>query len=134
MRFPYLRRGRHAYPIVPITLSYQGRSLRTEGLLDSGANLSLFPAEIAEYLGLSLESGRPIYLSGIGGRILGYRHQVSLAVETTAFQATIVFSAEFISSFNILGRDNFFKKFRITFNERQRFVEIEETGGPVVYG
>lgn len=125
MRFPYLLRGRHTYPIVPITLSYQGRSLRTEGLLDSGANISLFPAEIADYLGLSLETGSPTYLSGIGGRILGYQHEVTLAVDATIFQASIVFSAEFISSLNILGRDNFFEQFRITFNERLKFVEIE---------
>jgi len=125
MRFPYLHRGRHTYPIVPIILSYQGKSLRTEGLLDSGANISLFLAEVAAYLGLSLETGNPTSLSGVGGRILGYRHEVTLAIEATTFQAAIVFSAEFISSFNILGRDNFFEQFRITFNERLKFVEIE---------
>ena len=125
MRFPYLYRGRRPFPIVPITLSYQGRSLRTEGLLDSGANVSLFPAEIAEYLRVPLEKGRSISLSGIGGRILGYRHEIDLAVNATHFKAAVVFSAEFVSSFNILGRDSFFEQFQITFNERLKFVEME---------
>ena len=124
MHFSYQYRDRHPYPIIPVTLSYQGRSLHTEGLLDSGASFSLFSARIAEYLGLSLETGSPVELFGVGGRILGYQHEIALQVGDLPFEAVVVFSDEFTSSFNLLGRDNFFEQFRITFDERQKFVEL----------
>lgn len=130
MQFPYLHRRGRLFPIVPILLSHQSRSLRTEGLLDSGANTSLFPAEVAEYLGVSLEAGKGVYLSGIGGRILGYRHEVSLTIGVVEFETSVVFSAEFTSFFNLLGRDNFFEQFRITFDEHLKFVELEPRNPP----
>lgn len=125
MLFPYRRRRQHLFPIVPITLSHQDRIFHTEGLLDSGANFSVFPAGIAEYLGIALEAGRSIDLVGIGGHIRGYRHSVNLTIESVSFEAVIVFSAGFNAAFNLLGRDNFFEQFRITFDERGKNVILD---------
>ena len=125
MQFQYRSRQDHQYPIVPITVSHGEKKLRTEGLIDSGASFSVFSADIAEYLELPLETGSVVHLSGIGGRILGYRHEINLAVETVTFRAVVVFSADFISSFNLLGRDNFFEQFRITFDEKQSSVDLD---------
>jgi hypothetical protein len=129
VHFPYRLRRQHLFPIIPVTLSHQKRIFRTEGLLDSGANFSLFSAGIAEYLDISLETGKPIDLVGIGGRIRGYRHIVDLAIESVSFKAVIVFSAEFTSAFNLLGRDNFFEQFRVTFDERGKSVILDSIIG-----
>ena len=62
------------YPTVPVTLWGDGKSILTSVLVDSGATVSLFHAEFAEDMGLQLESGKRVPLSGIGGKVKGYLH------------------------------------------------------------
>jgi len=120
MVFSYLRRWERDYPIIPVELRYRGRGLLTEGLVDSGANLSVFSADIADYLGLPLTRGKALILQGVGGRILGYQHTLKLKVGTAEFRLPICFSAELVTSFNLLGREGFFQKFRVTFDEGKK--------------
>ena len=124
LTFPYLRKGGQHFPMVDIALSARGRSLTTKALVDSGASFSVFRAEIIEYLGIPLARGEQLYLEGIGGRILGYRHRVPARVGATQFPCTIVFSQELTVSFNPLGRDNFFQQFLVTFDEQSQVVRV----------
>jgi hypothetical protein len=124
LTFPYLQKDRQYFPVVDVSLGGVGRSLTLKALVDSGASFSVFRAEVLEYLGLPLVKGERVYLEGIGGRILGYRHRLPVVVGTTAFALTIVFSQELAVSFNLLGRDNFFQRFLVTFNERGRLVQL----------
>jgi len=117
MEFPYLYRKNQLYPIIPIKVGKGKLILKTEALLDSGANISVFSADIADYFGIKLTKGRQIYLQGIGGRIVGYIHKLKIIVADVSFMCPIVFSAELITSFNIIGRAGFFSKFLIIFNE-----------------
>lgn len=117
MEFPYLLRKDRRYPIIPIVLHQGEGVLKTEALVDFGANISVFSSDIADYLGIVLTSGKKIYLQGIGGRIVGYIHKVQLSVGNNTFICPIVFSAELVTSFNIIGREGFFTKFVIVFNE-----------------
>jgi len=64
-----------------------------------------------------MEKGEKIFLTGIGGRILGYVHTLSLTMGKKNFPCKIVFSPEFHVSFNLLGRDNFFLPFILMLNE-----------------
>jgi hypothetical protein len=57
---------------------------------------------------------------GIGGRILGYLHKVSVSLGNKSFICKIIFSPELNISFNLLGRDNFFLPFIISFFEKKR--------------
>lgn len=92
--------------------------------MDSGASFSVFRAEVIEYLGIPLTRGERVYLEGIGGRILGYRHRVPARVGATSFSLIIIFSQELTVSFNLLGRDNFFHRFLVSFDERGRTVRL----------
>ena len=118
--FPYFQRGAQYYPAIDITLSGKKDELTTKALIDSGASFSVFRQEIAEHIGIAIEKGKPVYLEGIGGRILGYLHRVRAEVGQKKFFCRIVFSREFTVSFNLLGRDNFFSQFRITFDEKKK--------------
>ena len=66
-----------------------------------------------------------MYLEGIGGRILGYMYNVEVSVDGELFKCKIVFSRELTISFNILGRDNFFNPFSITFREKDKKVLLK---------
>jgi predicted aspartyl protease len=94
-------------------------------LIDSGATSSIFRPEVAEELGLKLEKGKGIYLTGVGGRIKGYLHQLKMEVAGKQFTCPIIFSYEYAVSFNLLGRQEFFKNFIIVFNEKKKTIELK---------
>lgn len=120
--FSYFRKGDQYFPIIDVKLENRGMELGVKALIDSGASYSVFRIEIADYLGVVIEKGMPIYLTGLGGRILGYLHTLEVVVDGKRFKCKIVFSEELTVSFNILGRDNFFVPFIISFSEKEKKV------------
>jgi len=93
-------------------------------LLDSGADYSLFSLEVAERLGIKKEEGKKISLQGvIGEQFPGYLHKVPVQVGEMTFNCRIVFSKVKTA---LLGRDNFFLPFLITFNEKHQKVLLKE--------
>lgn len=95
-------------------------------MIDSGANISVFREEIAECLEIVIEEGEEILLQGLGGRIVGYIHQLNVRVDDEEFPSKVVFSKELTVGLNILGREGFFEYFQITFNETGKEVILEK--------
>lgn len=126
LEFPYLKKGRQYFPVVDLKLKFSKSEIITKALVDSGATYSVFRPEIANYLGINIENGKSIYLEGIGGRILGYLHNISVSFGNKLYKFKVIFSQELTVSFNILGRDNFFIPFLITFCEKDKKVIIQE--------
>jgi hypothetical protein len=124
--FPYLKWGDEGYPLIEVELIGPKRNLIVQALVDSGATFSLFRPEIADYLGVPLKSGQILYFQGIKGKILGYLHQIEVRINKEKFFCYIAFSPDFEASFNILGRNNFFLPFLITFNEKLQKVILEK--------
>jgi hypothetical protein len=124
--FPYLKKGEQCYPLIDIQLTGPKGSLLVSALVDSGATFSIFRPEIADYLGIPISDGQSLYFRGIKGKILGYLHQIPVRVNQERFDCYIAFSPELEVSFNILGRNNFFLPFLITFNEKAQKVIIEK--------
>ena len=124
--FSYLKKGYQYFPVIEIKLKKSRKELTVKALVDSGASFSIFRPEIADYLGIVIEQGKPTYLTGIGGRILGYFHKIPIEVGKKKFVLDLVFSKEFTVSFNILGRNNFFVPFLITFDEKFRKTKLSD--------
>ncbi len=127
-QFPYVRFHGKFYPLIPIALSRGDRSVNTFALLDSGASISVFRPEIAE--ALAIPRGRRTGMrlgTAAGGVDIGIT-KVKVEVGTTSFNARIGFSKAFAASFNILGREGFFHKFSICFNEVSRTVLMVPLG------
>jgi len=59
--FPYKRFGARILPIIPVKVKYRDKSLLTDAYVDSGASVSTFNAEIAEFLGIDYAKGKVIY-------------------------------------------------------------------------
>ena len=125
IKFPYSYRKQQLFPIIPVTVSIESYDISTDALLDSGANISVFRQEIAECLGLQIESGEEILLHGLGGRVMGYIHEVTMEVEQISFPCKVVFSSELTVGINLIGRQDFFEKFKVTFNENSKEVILE---------
>jgi len=127
IKFKYATRRDKEFPIIPITLIKENVAIDIDGLIDSGANISVFREEIAECLEVVIEDGEEILLQGLGGRIVGYIHELRVRVDDEEFPCKVVFSKELTVGLNILGREGFFEYFQVTFNEVAKEVILEKT-------
>lgn len=124
MVYPYQKSDNHYFPVIKFSLIHKDSKLTIEALVDSGANISIFGADVAESLGINIESGKEVYLSGVGGRILGYEHVIKFEIDQLVFAAKVIFSREFLVSFNLIGREDVFDKFTICFDEKRKQLEL----------
>lgn len=124
--FPYRKDAKgNIFPIIPLSVESAGKKREFLALIDSGATISVFQAEVANSLGIDITHGKEIYLGGVGGRIKGYIHELIIEIANRKFSCPIVFSHEYLVSFNLLGREEFFKKFRIIFEEKKNLLALE---------
>ncbi len=133
MKFPYLKLPffdlklkRIARPYIPIKLTGPEGSWEGYGLIDSGADRSLFNIQIAEKIGLRLTKNISENFGGIeGGIIEGFLHRVNLQV--IGMDKEIGLLAGFVSSSGvaaILGQEDFFDNFRIKFERDHGIIEV----------
>lgn len=126
LTFPYKTDSQgNSFPVVPLSLKFGNKKKEFFALVDSGATISIFRSEVADSLGINVTSGKEIYLGGVGGRIKGYIHNLEIEIAGKQFICPVVFSYEYLVSFNLLGRASFFKKFRIIFEERKNKLILE---------
>lgn len=123
--FHYYFNGFDYFPIVPLVFLIGNKRIRSQALIDSGATISIFGEETANSLGINIEKGEKTILGGVGGRIVGYVHKLRLRIAGKEFLCPIVFSREYLVSFNLLGRQGFFKRFRIIFEEKKNLLKLE---------
>lgn len=91
IKFRYAIRGDREFPIIPVTLIKEDVEIDTDALIDSGANISVFREEIAECLEIVIEKGEETLLQGLGGRIVGYIHELKVRVDNEEFFAMLYF-------------------------------------------
>jgi len=126
VNFPYQKNAQDAYfPIIDFLIYSKDKVHRTSALIDSGATISVFKEDIADQLGITIEKGSETYLGGVGGRIKGHIHKLEVGIAGKKFICPVVFSYEYLVSFNLLGRDAFFKQFRIIFEEEKNLLALE---------
>lgn len=114
-------------PIIPITLHYGDRSIRYEVLVDSGADMCVFDAEIAHLLGIDLTSGQSDTFSGVTGiKSNSYNHAIKIEVGGHIFDSVAAF-APGISRFGhgIVGQAGFFEFLKITFDHTEREIDLK---------
>jgi hypothetical protein len=112
-------------PLLPLTLTSQGRSAAVHGLLDSGADVNVLPFPLGLRLGATWESAQPrVQLSGNLARVearaiivdaqIGELPSVRLAFAWTRAEDTPL----------LLGQVNFFAEFDVCFFRSLGQVEI----------
>lgn len=93
--------------------------------MDSGADTSLFQRGDSELLGLNLKKGEYRPIVGVGNVLVpAYLHLVRAKVGETELKAPIAF-ADSDEEPRLLGRRDFFLKFRVTFDEANLRVVFE---------
>jgi hypothetical protein len=127
MIFPYIFLEGRALPIVPLEL--KGKEwIELHAFVDSGASYSIFHADIAEILGIEYTKGEKNYMTvGDGEKIPVFSHDINVRFNEMEFTAKIGFSNELGIGFDILGREGFFDRFIICFDDRKKILKVLES-------
>ena len=115
-------------PAVPLIIHGPKNGLTTPGLVDSGADTTLFPAPFAASLGIDLEADfQEASGSTAGGETVQYVYEPGLEVEIQAMGMRIPVVAALNPALPIvlLGRLDFFSHFRVLFDERAQVFTLE---------
>ena len=127
MKFNYIKlptkdNNRIELPLIPVAFKNGGGCLC---LIDSGADYCYLDARIGEALGIVVRSGKFFKSKGITGtEFSAYFHKISFIVGGWDYEGNFGFSYELGMPFGILGRDDFFTLFRITFKHPKKVIDI----------
>ncbi|TET39883.1 MAG: hypothetical protein E3J65_02730 [Dehalococcoidia bacterium] len=117
------RRFSASRPVIPIRLIKGTKDVRYHAIIDSGADLCIFHAQIGEVIGLTIESGKLLKFTGISGQQLtAYFHDLEIEVGGYRFDCYAGFSREMENMpYGLLGQVGFFDLFNVVFDyEKQR--------------
>jgi len=93
--------------------------------IDSGADISLFTKNDAEFLGLSHNQGEYYPIKGVGGTLIpAFMHTVKMRIGDTELQVRAAF-ADSDEDPRLLGRTDIFSHFKITFVEKDLQIIFE---------
>ena len=109
------------YPLAKIDLLYENKKQIFWPIIDSGANVSIFPKAVGDALGIDFE-GEPEPVEGVMGTFLGYSHYVNIKLGD--YHQPISIRALFLMGdpYPLLGREGLFEKFDVLFQERLKKV------------
>ncbi len=130
MKFRYSRYGRILRPVIPIKLKHAGMEIGYLVLVDSGADLCLFDAEIGREIGLDIERGEKHEVFGIGGKAsIYYTHRITIYVGGWPFEIEAGFMsgvAGKVFQYGVVGQRGFFDKFIVRFDLLKEEIELKE--------
>jgi len=119
---------RHA-PFIPIyTYDASGKRLVFDALVDSGADTTVVPKDLALVLGLN--EGNELETRGIGGPVRVRSSKLALTVkgqhEAYSVNVPVLILQDQSNIPLILGRNGFFEEFHITFRQDQEKIVLKK--------
>ncbi|MDZ4285288.1 MAG: aspartyl protease family protein [Patescibacteria group bacterium] len=129
MKFRYKKYGPGIIrPVIPVELTANGVAVPYEVLVDSGADMCVFDAQIAEVLGIDVKAGERSELSGATGYVQPfYIYPVSIAVGGWEHTIKVGFLPNIAKTgYGIVGQKGFFDIFIVKFDYRKEEIELKE--------
>lgn len=121
-------RKSNLWPLIPVRIINKDdkeKYIDFKALLDSGANVSIFPAQFGQIIGLNIENDRIERVSGIGGHAFEtFLHDIIFEVGGWQFISYACFT--FANIFTpVLGCDGFFSLFEIKMDYLKEQIELK---------
>ena len=91
-------------------LILEERSVICQAKIDTGGQVCLFMREIAETLGIDIETGHPHSLNTLAGSLTAYGHTVKLQTLGLEFDSLVYFATDYGLPRNLLGREGWLQK------------------------
>ena len=128
MKFRYAKYGQTFRPVIPIKLKNKGQEIGYHILVDSGADLCIFDAEIGEAIGINVKSGAPREVFGVGGKSsFYYLHNVSIDVGGWEYHIEAGFMpnvAGHVMPYGVVGQKGFFEHFKAIFEQVNEEIKL----------
>jgi hypothetical protein len=114
-------------PLVDVVVSHGERDASYVLLVDSGADINVFSAELARELDITLEDGERLEVRGAtGDDAVFWRHPVMITVGGCEILVLAAFGeAEHLEAVGLAGQEGFFDQFKVTFDRRAGVFELE---------
>lgn len=129
-KIPLKKGGYLLLPIIPIELEYKGDGIRYEALIDSGADMNLFPWEIADYFGFKKKDSKDkTSIFGISGEAVeAYLFDVIIVVGGSWRHASPCWFTDKLSEtqYGFLGQKGFFSQYRVEFHYAKGKISIRD--------
>lgn len=104
-----------------------GTTVPSEALIDSGADLCIFDAELADIFGIDVTKGEPRSVAGIEGVVeTQYIHPVKLTIGGWEHDIQAGFLpgiARF--GYGLLGQQGFFEFFKVAFDYPKESIDVK---------
>ena len=121
--FPYTPYRGLPAPMIPVEMRSVRGWTAVWAYVDSGASLSILKVREARLLGVRLEEGELAYsVVGDGSLIPVYIHRLPIRIGPVELTARIGFSPRLGVGFNLLGRQDLFSHFDVTFSDSRRLI------------
>jgi hypothetical protein len=129
MRFPTIARQKIHRPLVALHVHSLGRTTLTDALIDTGADVSIFPKFVADRLRIDLTNLPEIAVNTpLGGtgtyRLCVVELELRRSGETLRWKTSVGFT-EHEMSYAFLGTKGFFEFFDLTYSARSQSIEIQ---------
>lgn len=134
--YSYVKEHGFYRPKIPVIVSAGGLKTEVVGLIDSGSDYVLFPREIADAVGIELRK-KSEEAQGIGGKIKVRSGLVTITLKkgtrSKILQNMMIHVQEDERGIDeiLLGRDPFFKYFKIEFDDNSRRVVLRPNRRPL---
>jgi hypothetical protein len=114
-------------PLVDVIVGCGGRDASYVLLVDSGADVDVFSAEVARELGIALADGEMLGVRGAtGDEAVLWRHPVTITVGGCDVPVLAASGeAEHLEAVGLAGQEGFFDQFRVTFDRRAGVFELD---------
>lgn len=129
MKFKYKKYGPEILrPVIPVEIIHKNCAVPYEVLVDSGADLCIFDAQIGELCGIDIMSGERQEISGITG--VGenyYVHEVVIKIGGWSYKIKAGFLPHIAKlGYGVVGQKGFFDIFIVKFDLFKEEVELKE--------
>ncbi|OGI76850.1 hypothetical protein A3B85_01925 [Candidatus Nomurabacteria bacterium RIFCSPHIGHO2_02_FULL_37_13] len=129
MKFNYKTYGSISRPVIEIILKNGENSIRYEVLVDSGADLCIFDAEIGEALGIDVQKGQKKEVFGVGGKTsIFFLHKVDIEVGGWVYKIEAGFMPDVagrVMPYGLVGQKGFFENFIVKFNLLKEEIDLK---------
>jgi len=132
LAIPYRRiySGEPLRPLLRVRLEYGNTSLDAYALVDSGADRTTFSTRHAAALGVDLSAASPTRARGVGGSDVVFPVDLVVTAQGVRFAAQLNFSPQWTTAFGLLGRADFFRAFRVAFDEPDEMLYLDRFDEP----
>ncbi len=129
MKFKYKKYAPNILrPVIPIEIVHKDIAVPYEVLVDSGADICIFDAQIADILGINLKTGKKQRVAGLTGATeFYYLHPVAISVGGWEYKIEAGFLPNIGRfGYGVVGQKGFFDIFVVKFDLIKEEIELKQ--------